>query len=120
MDLSHFMGGDLQLGPTGDLLLVDGTTLGQQRVLRRLLTNPGDYIWNLSYGAGLPAMVGQPANARAIEAIIRAQISQESVVATTPAPVVLVNVGTDGTIFVDLQYTDAVIGQTVVLQFPVK
>lgn len=120
MDLAHFMGGDLQLGPTGDIALIDGTALGQQRVLRRLLTNPGDYLWNLTYGAGLPQMIGQPANAAAIEAVIRSQIVLESVVAQTPAPVVIVNVGNDGTVFVDLQYADATTGQAVVLQFPVK
>ena len=69
-DLNHFYGGDLSLSATGDILKVDGSTQGQQRVLRRLLTNPalmdssgkvtvvGDYIWHPTYGAGLPRMVG--------------------------------------------------------------
>ena len=52
-DISHQWGSDLSIGPTGDFALVSGAILGQQRVLRRLLTNPGDYIWHPDYGAGL-------------------------------------------------------------------
>lgn len=52
-DLSHQWGSDLLIGPTGDLATASGTELGQQRVLRRLLTNASDYIWHLGYGAGL-------------------------------------------------------------------
>ncbi len=52
-DLSHQWGDDLTVGPTGDMALVTGSVFGQQRVLRRLMTNPGDYIWQLDYGAGL-------------------------------------------------------------------
>ena len=44
-DLAHQFGADLVAGATGDLAVVDGPALGRQRVLRRLLTNPGDYIW---------------------------------------------------------------------------
>ena len=44
-DLSHEFGADLLAGPTGDLAVAAGAGLGRQRVLRRLLTNPGDYIW---------------------------------------------------------------------------
>ena len=46
-DISHTFGADLSLSATGDLLCVTGDTLTQQRVLRRLLTNAGDYIWQL-------------------------------------------------------------------------
>src|SRR5260370_37518584 len=46
--------------PTGSLTPSSATVEGEQRVLRRLLTSPGSYIWHLEYGAGLPAYVGQP------------------------------------------------------------
>ena len=61
-DISHQFSADLSLSPTGDLATITAPQLTQQRVLRRLLTNPGDYIWHPSYGAGLAAFVGQPAN----------------------------------------------------------
>jgi phage baseplate assembly protein W len=60
MDCYHYFGNDLSVASNGDILLTDGITLSQQRILRRLLTNPGDYIWELTYGAGLPQFVGQP------------------------------------------------------------
>ena len=87
-DLQHQFGTDLLVGPTGDLALASGATLGQQRVLRRLLTNAGDYIWQLTYGAGLPQFVGQRADTIRIRAVIRSQIFKEAAVARSPEPTV--------------------------------
>ena len=54
LDISHYWGEDLGIGPTGDLGLAAGSPQVQQRILRRLLTNPGDYIWvNWVYQSGL-------------------------------------------------------------------
>jgi phage baseplate assembly protein W len=119
-DISHAFGSDLALSATGDLLVVSGDALTQQRVLRRLLTNAGDYIWHLAYGAGLGQMVGQPANAAAIENIIRSQIFRESSVAQVPAPIVTTTANTDGTVTVTIQYADAVTGAGSTLTFQVK
>ena len=47
-DLAHFYGNDINTSPTGDLMPIDGTGKGQQRILRRLLTNPGDLIFRLN------------------------------------------------------------------------
>ena len=57
-DATLVWGGDLTINATGDLQLSTGTQLGQQRVLRRLLTNAADYIWQPDYGAGLGQFVG--------------------------------------------------------------
>lgn len=103
-DIAHQFGNDIQLAPNGDLALASGTVLTQQRVLRRLLTNPGDYIWDVNYGAGLGAMVGQPANAARITAIIRAQMFQEATVAQNPLPAVSVT-GADANGFVQAAIT---------------
>jgi phage baseplate assembly protein W len=119
-DVSHFWSGDLSLSPTGDIALASGTLLGQQRVIRRLLTNLLDYIWHTDYGAGLPTMIGQPAIQETIEAIIRAQIALEDVVAPTPEPVITVSIGTDGTVYAHIQYADKQTGETQILQFPVQ
>jgi len=116
-DIYHQFGSDLLLGPTGDLAVVSGSPLGQQRVLRRLLTNLGDYIWQLTYGAGLAQFVGQPANALRIAAVIRSQIFKEAAVATTPAPVIDVQPAPDGSgsIAVQVRYADAVTGTSQIL-----
>lgn len=105
-DLSHVFGNDLTVSATGDLALSDGTELGQQRVLRRLLTAPKAYIWHLTYGAGLPRFVGQIANKLRIAAIARTQMYMEDVVARTPAPAINVDVQPTGVVTLGIQYVD--------------
>jgi hypothetical protein len=83
-DLSHYYGGDIAVSPTGDLAPIDGAVRGQQRILRRLLTNPGDYIWHPDYGAGLPQYVGQTLDAPKLKALILGQMRMEDCVAKTP------------------------------------
>ena len=118
-DLQHTFGADLTISPTGDLAVSAGTQAGQERVLRRLLTNPIDYIWNLSYGAGLPMMVGQPASATRISAIARAQMGIEPAVAVDPAPVSVVTVNPNGTVYLYIRYADADTGDSQTLTVPV-
>lgn len=118
-DLSHFYGADLSVGATGDLATVDGTALGQQRVLRRLLTNPGDYLWNPGYGAGLGQFVGQPVNVGRIRSVIRSQIFQEAAVARTPEPTIDIAATPGGAITVAIAYADASSGATQTLTFTV-
>lgn len=122
-DIAHQWGSDLGFGPTGDLAVVAGSILGQQRVLRRLLTNPLDYIWQPTYGAGLAGFIGQPANALQIRATIRSQIFMEAVVAQNPEPTVNVTLnpaGAAGDVYVNILYADAQTGQTQVLTFSVS
>ena len=91
-DIFHQWGGDLVVGSGGDLAVATGADTINQRVYRRLLTNSGDYIWNLEYGGGLSQFVGQPANSADIEAIVRTQLALETAIPTTPAPQVDVGV----------------------------
>ena len=122
IDIAHQWGSDLSVGPTGDIGIVSGALLGQQRILRRLLTNPGDYIWQLDYGAGLARFVGQPANLLQIKAAIRSQIFKEATVARTPEPAIEVEVapgGASGVVYVYIRYIDSQNGQTQVLSFSV-
>ena len=74
-DIFHEWGSDLVAGSGGDLLLATGSVVVSQRVSRRLLTNPGDYIWNLDYGGGLAQFVGLPAKSADIEAVIKISFS---------------------------------------------
>jgi phage baseplate assembly protein W len=119
-DLSLDFSGDLALSAAGDILAADGSPLGVQRVLRRLLTNPGDYIWQPDYGAGLAQFIGEPAAADAIEAVILNQMTYEAVVSQTPdPPAVTVTVAVDGTVTASVAYVDAVTGEGQTATVPV-
>lgn len=119
-DIKHTIGGDLTLSPTGDIALSDGAELGQERVLRRLLTNPADYIWHLAYGAGLPRFVGEVADKSRIIAVTRAQMYREGVVARTPAPNITVDVQMTGLVTLGIQYVDQATQTPVALNFNVE
>ncbi len=119
-DTWHEWGSDLSVGPKGDLAIADGQTSGQQRILRRLLTNPGDYIWHLDYGGGLGAFVGQSTATSQIASVARTQMFLEQAVERTPEPQIIVDtlgVAGGGSIFVQIQYTDVEKGDAQVLQF---
>jgi hypothetical protein len=109
-DVAHQFGGDIMLAPNGDIALASGTLLTRQRVLRRLLTNPGDYIWDVNYGAGLGAMVGQPVDAARVTAILRAQMFQEATVARSPLPAVSVGETAGGLVQAAVSYVDVTDG----------
>lgn len=118
-DASHLFGADLSLAANGDLLTVSqGSGETTQRILRRLLTPAGSYIWELQYGAGLPGLIGQPISALAVQNSIRAQIFQEATVAKVPEPIITVTGRPDGTFTCQITYTDAISGQTNILTVP--
>jgi hypothetical protein len=110
---------DLTIFPNGDLLTVDGTIEGEQRVMRRLLTNAGDYIWHIEYGAGLPGYVGQTPDPLAVNALTLAQMMLEDAVAQDPLPQVNTSLITNG-ISEDIKYVDANTGKLVTLGFDVN
>lgn len=117
-DLFHYYGGDLSASPSGDLLLADQTTTGEQRVYRRLLTNPaladasgnviasGDYLAEQDYGAGVQRYIGSPDDVPSVRATIRGQMLMEDAVSQNPAPVITLNPGLNG-LSALIQYTDA-------------
>lgn len=118
-DISHVFGYDLQIDATGDIALSAGTAHGQERVLRRLLTNPGGYVWNPTYGAGLSRFLGRPATPTRIAAISRAQMALERAVSMTPAPSIRVVAQPDGTVIESIRYVDAETGDPASLTLPV-
>lgn len=95
-DLNHWWGNDLQVSATGDLDLSSLTDRSQQRILRRLLTNPGDYLTHVEYGAGLPAYIGEPAPLAQIAGVVRGQMMLEDSVLATPEPQVNVTAIANG------------------------
>src|ERR1700684_4222739 len=103
-DVAHLYGGDIAVSANGDLLLTDSIDLSNQRILRRLLTNPGDYIWHSEYGAGLPKMIGLPIDVDSVKAIIVSQIFLEATVLRTPPPIITVESFPNG-MFVSIEYT---------------
>jgi phage baseplate assembly protein W len=121
-DLDNNFGQDLILAAGNDLANVSDVTKSQQRVLRRLLTSPGDYIWHPTYGAGLPAYVGKALTNdvyAAIQSTIISQIFLEASVAKTPTPVIKLQTIQHG-LLVQINYTVNPSGQPVVLAFTVE
>ena len=114
-DLDHTCGSDLSVTASGDLGTVDGTAFGEQRVIRRLVTNPSAYIWHLDYGGGLPALVGQPTHPGDIESLILAQMLLEQGIAQIPAPTVATTADATGNATVSIVYTDAATGESTTL-----
>lgn len=106
-DLQMSWSGDISASATGDLLTISGPESGTERVLRRLLTNPGEYLWHPDYGAGLAKFVGQPGDRAGIEALIRAQMLLEPTVAQLPEPVISVQSDPGGSLYVEIRYADA-------------
>lgn len=117
-DVSHNFGNDLDLGANGDLQDVSGVTQSSQRILRRLLTNPGDYIWEPTYGAGLPKRVGSTYTVPEITGLIQGQMFLEPSVVQTPPPDISIT-AISGGISVQIIYTNADTGATNVLNFSV-
>lgn len=120
-DIYHYFGNDVITSVNGDLLAIDGITKGQQRILRRLLTNPGDYIYHPSYGAGLPRFVGQAlstAKFQEIKGLIISQIYLEACVMKIPVPVITLSAN-QNTLFCTIAYTDAGTQLPQVLSFSV-
>jgi hypothetical protein len=129
-DLYQYFGNDIGASATGDLQPVAGIERGQQRILRRLLTNPRevmpdgtilppDYMFHPEYGAGLPRMVGDTLDLAKIRARIRGQVLLEDSVARTPEPEVIVK-PIQGGVSCTIRYVDAVAKAPAVLSFNVN
>jgi phage baseplate assembly protein W len=109
-DLSHQWGADLEIGPTGDLATAGASMETRQRILRRLLTTQGEYIWQRDYGAGLARFVGSPADTGQIAAIVRSQLLRENNVSRTHEATISIRgprAGGGEQFYLDVQYQDA-------------
>lgn len=117
-DLYHYFGNDLSFGSSGDIAVSSNSDETNQRVIRRLITNRGDYIFHLDYGAGIRSKIGQPISQREIQGAIAGQVVRESGVATTPTPQVGVTSDTSGMVVASIKYTDSKTGATQVVTIP--
>jgi hypothetical protein len=119
-DASLVWGGDIIVGATGDIAVASGSGLGQQRVLRRLLTNMRDYVWQPIYGGGLGQFVGTTIDQRKIIGTVKSQIFAESAVASQPDPTITAQMLLNGSVLVGISYVDALNGGTQSLTFTVS
>lgn len=117
-DAAHYFSSDLALSATGDLLTAESTDETTQRVLRRLLTNLKDYLWQPGYGAGLPGYIGQPLDQAALTALIKSQMYLEAGVSHDPEPQVVLTQIPNG-ISAQITYVSAETGQPEFLSFDV-
>lgn len=118
-DLALQFGGDLQISQTGDLAVAESSLLVQQRVMRRLLTNPSEYIWQLNYGAGLGQFVGQTGSPNLASGLIRKQLQLESQVMKEPAPSITTSMTDGKTLTVSIDYVESETNETSQLSFSV-
>lgn len=122
-DIAHRWGGDLEVSPTGDLRMGSVDEVTTQRILRRLLTCPGQYVWQLAYGAGLGRQVGGALDTRRIQAIVAVQLGFEASVAPVPRPTINVvseASGASGTTVVEIRYRNAQSGQEQTTTLPMR
>ncbi len=117
-DSGHYFSSDLQLSATGGLLPVDSVLESQQRILRRLMTNQGDYIWEPNYGAGLPRRIGSTLDVTEMTALIRSQMYLEDSVQQIPEPQITVLPIVNG-IYISISYIEADSGKPATLSFDV-
>ncbi|GBQ87300.1 phage tail protein [Acetobacter nitrogenifigens DSM 23921 = NBRC 105050] len=115
-DVYHVPGSDLTLGSSGDIAVASGVDASNQRILRRLATNAGDYIFSLDYGAGLPGRVGGADVPADLETLISQQIQLEASVSSTPAPIIAVTRPRQGSTRISITYTNTETGGTVALE----
>jgi phage baseplate assembly protein W len=117
-EIFQYFGSDVVLSANGDLLAADTPIGSRQRVLRRLLTNPKDYLWQPGYGAGLPSYIGLPLDEAALSALIKAQMYLEADVSHDPEPDVTLTQIPNG-ISAQITYTSVDTGLPVLLNFDV-
>lgn len=101
MDIYHVIGNDLQLNASNDLAFVFDTDETNQRIMRRLFTNKGTYIWNPTWGASIPWTIGETLSVAAYKQIVNdvtAAVLEDKDVAQDPAPEITLDTTDNGLI----------------------
>lgn len=115
-DISHTLGYDIDLAENGDLAIASGSDIGKQRIIRRLCTNPGDYIFWLDYGAGLPQRIGTTDTLADISSTILEQMKMEPSISESPTPSIKMYNLNDGTRRISVQYSDSNTDETILME----
>ncbi|WP_416052746.1 phage tail protein [Cupriavidus basilensis] len=127
-DIYHLWGEDLNVSPSGDLLVANESDTTTQQILRALLTNAAfsdasgnpiasaDYSDHPTYGASLPRRIGSTMDVGAIRAVVRSVVFGFPQVARSPAPAIDVSPFADG-VSINISYLNLVTGETDTLSF---
>jgi hypothetical protein len=119
-DLAHLIGSDLEITDNGNVVLSYDEEEGQERVLRRLLSNPGSYYFHLDYGAGLAQFLGKTLVSARIKGVIQQQMLLEQAVLQNPPPQINILVNADQTVTATVQYVDSTTNLTSLLTVPIE
>jgi hypothetical protein len=119
-DLQHLIGSDLSITANGNIVMSYDEAEGQERVLRRLLSNPGSYYWHPNYGAGLARFLGKPLITARIKSTIQTQMRLEQAVLQNPSPSVTVSTYNGDTVMANILYVDATTNLTSQLTVPIE
>lgn len=122
MDVYHVFGEDLKIDQNGGLLLVDGIDETNQRIIKRLCTPIRGYLWDLSYGAGLPEEVGAALSQKEsnkIRALVIGNVMKESTVSKSPPPKIDFDIIPNG-LSCTITYKNTLDDRIYVLKFPVN
>ncbi|MEQ1694788.1 MAG: hypothetical protein ABL901_03010 [Hyphomicrobiaceae bacterium] len=117
-DIDQWFGEPLKLSASGDLLLADGIHLANQRIVRRLMTVIGEYIWHPGYGASVPKRIGDELVLPSLNAIIRHQMYLDAAVARDPEPTITIS-PIEGGVLCDIIYINALTTEQEQLSFEV-
>lgn len=120
-DISWQYGEDIQTTIQGDFQPVGGIAQTNQRVAKRLLTNPGAVLHHPDYGVGLPKWIGSALSEqryRSLEADIRQALGLEASVAKTPRPTINFQLSTDQSLIgISITYYNVVEQKTAIIEF---
>jgi phage baseplate assembly protein W len=122
MEISQDFGNDLKLNSVGDITQSENDDLSKQSIIRRLLTNPGEYIWHPTYGAGIGRFVGENLSSDNFDVIKNTIISQmlmEETVAQSPLPIITLQAQNGTVLICDITYYDAVLKNPKTISFKV-
>jgi len=121
VDIDQTYGNDIQVSSSGDLRTVSGSEFGKQRIIRRLLTPTGAYIFHTDYGCGIQLKIGEPLTTALFEEIktdIYSNIYKESRVAKVPTPQIVLQEIFNG-LLCQITYTDTATNELEIISFTV-
>ena len=90
---------DLQVSAQGDLRTANEFTLLKQRIVRRLITFPGEVLFQPDFGVGIGRYIDEPLNEDVYAALKRRiidQVYKEDLVARNPEPEIEISAEYEG------------------------
>jgi phage baseplate assembly protein W len=117
----HWFGLDIQFAANGDDASASGILEINQRIVRELMTAPGDYIWEPDYGAGLGFYIGQALSTEKfaeLQALIKSIVLKQPDVQQQPAPQITFQSDATGLLSTQIIYVYAPTRQPVTIVAP--